>query len=61
MRAAAGSSRTQTVLLDLIDELEVLRLRTERAADILKQVRSGPHSYDPEQPAGLRVVVKRKD
>jgi hypothetical protein len=60
-QTVAGVEDALAVLIDIALDLEALRLRTERAIEILKRVRSGPYAYDPEAPAGLRIVVKKKE
>ena len=58
-RTAAGIEDALAVLIDVEMDLEALMLRTARAAEILRLVRAGPHEYDPERPAGLRIKIKR--
>jgi hypothetical protein len=59
-RTAAGIEDALAVLLDTQQELEILRLRLDRALTILRDVRAGPHAYDPEKPAGLRLRIKTR-
>ncbi len=61
IRTAAGIEDALAVNLDLsrcVQELELelgaLRHRAGQQAEILRQVRGGPQSYDPERPAGKR-------
>lgn len=57
-RTAAGIEDATAVLLDITSELEILMLRVTSALDILRTMRAGPHSYNPDRPAGRRLKVR---
>lgn len=59
-RTAAGLEDAVAVLMDIARDLEALSIRISQALAILKSVRSGPHAYDPERPAGLRITLRKK-
>lgn len=59
-RTAAGIEDAMAALMDVERELETLSIRVGQAMEILKSVRVGPHAYDPDRPAGLRINIKRK-
>lgn len=59
-RTAAGLEDALAVLLDVQIEVDILTNRVNRALTILREVRAGPHSYNPEQPAGLRITVRSR-
>jgi len=57
-RTAAGIEDATAVLLDAQTELEILALRVNRALGILRELREGPHAYEPDRPAGRRLRVR---
>lgn len=59
-RTAAGIEDALAVLLDIEIDMDVLSLRLRKITNILREVRAGPHAYDPEKPAGLRVQIHRR-
>jgi hypothetical protein len=63
-RTAAGLEDALAVTLDLIREYENMenyaQARLRQLADILTEVRQGPHNYNPDRPAGERPVIKRR-
>lgn len=59
-RTAAGLEDAVAVLMDIARDIEALSIRVSDALSILRSVRSGPHAYDPDRPAGLRITVRKK-
>ena len=57
-RTAAGIEDAIAALLYAQQELNILNLRVDRALTILREVRSGPHAYNPDQPA--KLVIRRR-
>lgn len=62
----AGIEDAQAVNFDLVRsvgeleiQLSVLKQRAAQQATILSIVRQGPHSYDPDRPAGKRPDGKK--
>ena len=58
-RTSAGLEDAIAILMDISRDIGALLLRADRALEVVRKVREGPHSYDPETPAGLRVVVRK--
>ncbi len=50
----AGLEDALAVLLDIQFRRDAETARLNQAMDILRQVRSGPHAYDQDRPAGKR-------
>ncbi len=48
------------IINTLADTLEFARQRAESAVEALKMARKGPHSYDPDRPAGRRYEIRRR-
>jgi hypothetical protein len=48
------------VIRVLRDALTFAEQRTKRALDILRAARQGPHSYDPDQPSGKKITLRKK-
>lgn len=48
------------IILDQQRALTYAASRAEKLVDILQTARKGPHAYDPDRPAGLRVTLKRR-
>jgi hypothetical protein len=44
----------------LKDALNYADNRIQRALEILKAARQGPHSYDPDQPSGKKITIKKR-
>ena len=63
-RTAAGLEDALAVALDLVREYEqsevYAKARLQKLMEIIKQVRTGPHNYDPERPAGDRYEIIRR-
>ena len=61
---AAGIEDALAVAWDMNREFEMFyafyKSRTTRMIDILQKVREGPHAYDPDQPAGPRLIINRR-
>lgn len=61
-RTAAGLEDALAVAWDIIHELQAALIyadgRARRSIEILQDVRKGPHSYDPDKPAGERHRIK---
>ena len=58
-RTAAGIEDALAVLIEIVMDFEALRLRAQRAMDILREVRAGPYAYDPEKPSGIRIKIRK--
>jgi hypothetical protein len=48
------------VIMDVQDNMEITRLRLDKARKILGMTHEGPRAYDPETPAGMRPKGKAK-
>lgn len=48
------------IILDQQRALQYAASRAEKLVDILQTARSGPHAYDPDRPAGLRVTLRKR-
>jgi hypothetical protein len=61
---AAGLEDALAVANDIIEELlrsqAYVRSRTEKLTTILKETREGPYAYDPDKPAGMRIIVTKR-
>lgn len=63
-RTAAALEDALAVAWDIIQEQErainYTASRAEKLVAILQTARSGPHAYDPDRPAGLRVTLRKR-
>jgi hypothetical protein len=59
-RTAAGLEDAMAILMDVLLGFDAMHSRTDQALHVLRKIREGPHSYDPEQPAGLRITIKKR-
>jgi hypothetical protein len=61
---SAGIEDALAVAIDIIHEYERTQeyvvSRIKKLMQILQEVRKGPHAYDQEKPAGLRITIKRR-
>jgi len=61
---SAGLEDALAAAWDIIHEYEsamvYIEARTRNLVSILQQTREGPHSYDQERAAGLRITVRKR-
>jgi len=49
------------MIVEVAETLKYLQARLNQAREILRIAREGPHAYDKDRPAGLRIHFRRKD
>jgi hypothetical protein len=61
---AAALEDALAVANDVIEELLrsqlYVRTRVQKLTEILRETREGPHAYNPDKPAGVRLVIRKR-
>lgn len=53
-RTKAGLEDAMAIAMDLLRDMDADKARLDMLWKTLQAVRSGPHAYDPDKPAGVR-------